>query len=181
MAASALVFLGGMHFMVIHGVWLADQYALGARELGYVALLYGCFDLLASVSVSLFTDRFGKRRSVILGVSGVLLGYLLIPWLNFALIPAVLASALARGFFEFAVVSNLPLLSVQSPNQRGKVMTMNAALTLSCVTVATFSAPSLYVQIGITGIAIIAALCAGMALILLLTRVSEGEVPIVAT
>ena len=77
--ATAFSFYAAIQLMIVHGVWYADQYALGPRELGYVALLFGCFDLVASVSVSLFTDRFGKRRSVMLGMTGSLLGYLLIP------------------------------------------------------------------------------------------------------
>jgi predicted MFS family arabinose efflux permease len=174
-AASAFTFLGAMQLMVVHGVWYADQYKLGPRELGYVALLFGCFDLVASVSVSLFTDRFGKRRSVILGVAGAMVGYLLIPWLNFALIPAVISTATARGFFEFAIVANLPLLSVQSPKQRGKVMTLSAAITLTCSTITTFTAPALYTLIGITGIATISVICTAIALLLFITRVSDQE------
>lgn len=161
-------------FAIIHGVWFADQYGFGPRELGYVALIFGCFDLAGSVSVSLFTDRFGKRRSVLLGTTGAMIGYLLIPWLNVAVVPAVLSAALARGFFEFAIVANLPLLSVQSPNQRAKVMTLSTAVGLGTSTISSFVAPLLYTRIGITGIATISAICSAFALFLLLTRVHEG-------
>jgi predicted MFS family arabinose efflux permease len=161
-------------FAIIHGVWFADQYGFGPRELGYVALIFGCFDLAGSVSVSLFTDRFGKRRSVILGTTGAMIGYLLIPWLNVAVVPAVLSAALARGFFEFAIVANLPLLSGQSPNQRAKVMTLSAAFGLGTATIASFVAPMLYTQVGITGIATISAIFSAIALFLLLTWVREG-------
>jgi predicted MFS family arabinose efflux permease len=176
MLATGFVFYGAMQLMIVHGIWFADQYGLGARELGYVALIFGCFDLAGSVSVSLFTDRFGKRRSVILGTMGALLGYLLIPWLNIAIVPAVISAAIARGFFEFAIVANLPLLSGQSPNQRGKVMTMSSALTLGCSTIATFTAPTLYTHIGITGITAISALSTSIALFLLFSRVRESKV-----
>ena len=176
--ATGLTFYSAMQLMVVHGVWYTEQYALGPRELGYVALLFGCFDLVASVSVSLFTDRFGKRRSVLLGVSGALLGYLLIPWLNISIIAAVISVAFARGFFEFAIVANLALLSQQSPNQRGKVMTLGAALTLLCSTIASLVAPSLYTRIGITGIAIISVICSALALLLIITRVRELPAPI---
>jgi predicted MFS family arabinose efflux permease len=173
--ATAFSFFGAMQLMIVHGVWFADQYRFGARELGYVALLFGIFDLLASVSVSLFTDRFGKRRSVILGVVGSMLGYLLIPLVNMAMIPAILSASVARGFFEFAIVANLPLLSGQSPNQRGKVMTLSTALSLGVSTIASFTAPALYTQIGISGIALISAASALIALLLLITRVREGS------
>jgi predicted MFS family arabinose efflux permease len=179
MLATGFVFYGAMQLMIVHGIWFADQYGLGARELGYVALTFGCFDLAGSVSVSLFTDRFGKRRSVILGTTGALLGYLLIPWLNIGIVPAVISAAIARGFFEFAIVANLPLLSGQSPNQRGKVMTMSSALTLGCSTIATFTAPTFYTHIGITGIVAISALSTVIALILLLSRVRESKATVI--
>lgn len=177
--ATALLFFGAMQIMVVHGIWFADQFNFGPSELGYVALLFGCFDLVASVMVSIFTDRFGMRRSVIVGNIGALIGYLLIPWFNVAMIPAVVSLAITRCFFEFAVVANLPLLSGQSPTQRGKVMTLNSTLVLSCGTIAAFSAPMLYTNIGITGIAIISVTCTMLSLLLLFTTVRERKAPII--
>jgi MFS family permease len=177
MLASALNFYAAIQLMIVYGVWYTEQYALGPGELGFVAFLFGCFDLVASVSVSLFTDRFGKRRSVILGVAGATLGYLLMPWLNISVIPAVLSLGLTRGFFEFGLVANLALLSEQSPNQRAKVMTLSSALTLGCSTVASIVAPTLYIHIGIAGIATISAICCALALLLLITRVREQPLP----
>ncbi len=173
--ATAFTFYSGMQLMIVHGLWYSEQFAFGPRELGYVALLFGCFDLVASISVSLFTDRFGKRRSVILGVTGALVAYLLIPWFNVAIIPAVLSAAVARAFFEFAIVANLPLLSVQSPNQRAKVMTLSATVVLGCSTIAAIVAPALYTRLGITGITTISAISCAIALLLLITRVREED------
>jgi predicted MFS family arabinose efflux permease len=173
--ASAANYFAAMQLMIVYGAWLAREYSLGPRELGYVALLFGCFDLTASVSVSLFTDRFGKRRSVLLGTGGALLGYLLIPWLNVGLLPAILAAALARGFFEFAIVSTIPLLSEQSPSQRGKVMSLSSALALGASTIAAFASPALYTAAGIGGVALLSGLFAGAALLLTLARVREAD------
>jgi predicted MFS family arabinose efflux permease len=175
--ASVANFFAAMQLMIVYGAWLSDQYGLGARELGYVALLFGCFDLTASVSVSLFTDRFGKRRSALVGTTGALFGYLLIPWLNVALIPAVLSAALARGFFEFAVVSTIPLLSEQVPAQRGKVMTLSSAGAMTASTVAAFVAPTLYTTQGIGGVTLLSAFFAALSLTLFLTRVREADEP----
>jgi predicted MFS family arabinose efflux permease len=173
--ASAANFFAAMQLMIVYGVWFADQYGLDARQLGYVALLFGCFDLTASVSVSLYTDRFGKRNSVLLGTVGALVGYLLIPWLNVGLLPAVLSAALARGFFEFAIVSTIPLLSEQVPSQRGKVMTLSSAITLSASTIAAFVAPALYTSGGIGAVATLSAFLATVSLAMTLTRVREAE------
>ena len=176
-AAGTANFFAAMLFMIIHGVWFADQYGFDARALGLVALLFGIFDLTASVSVSLFTDNFGKRRSVLVGTTGALLGYLLIPWLNVGVAPALLSAAFSRGFFEFAIVANFPLLSEQSPRQRGKVMSLSAATTLGAGTVASLVAPVIYTYTGISGVAALAALSTAFALVILITLVREGRDP----
>lgn len=173
-ASSTAGYFAIMLIMVVYGAWLADEYALGPRQLGTVALLFGCFDLVACVSVSLFTDRLGKLRSVILGSTGTLLGYLLIPWLNIGLIPAILATGLARGFFEFTIVSTIPLMSEQVPTMRGKVMTLNAAASLVMVTVAGFVAPALYTTAGIAGVAVLSSIFAALALLLVWMLVREA-------
>lgn len=173
--AAAANYYAAIQFMIVHGAWYADQYNIGPRELGLVALLFGIFDLIASVSVSLFTDRFGKRRCVILGTVGALLGYLLIPWLNVSLWSAVLSTAAARGFFELAIVANFPLLSEQVPSQRARIMSLSAAISLGAATLATFVAPQVYTIQGIGGVAVISALFTGAALLLLVRFVRERD------
>jgi predicted MFS family arabinose efflux permease len=173
MAVAALTLFSAVQFMIVHGAWYADQYTLGPSELGLVALVFGVFDLIASVSVSLFTDRFGKRRSVLLGSVGALVGYLAIPWLNIGVIPAVISLGITRGFLEFAIVACFPLLSEQAPHRRAHVMTLSAALALGGATLATFIAPTVYLSFNVTGVATLSALCTAIALLLLLTVVRE--------
>lgn len=173
-ASSTAGYFAIMLIMIVYGAWLADEYALGPRQLGTVALLFGCFDLVACISVSLFTDRLGKLRSVILGSAGTLLGYLLLPWFNIGLIPAILATGLTRGFFEFTIVSSIPLISEQVPAMRGKVMTLNAAASLVAVTISGFVAPALYMTAGIAGVAMPAAFFAALALLLVWMLVREA-------
>jgi MFS family permease len=170
---GALTYFAGMQIMIIYGVWLKDDFGLGAGQLGLVALIFGFFDLAASVSVSLFTDRIGKRRSVIIGGVTALVWYLLIPWSGSTLALAVLALAMARMGFEFSIVSYFPLLSEQTPEQRGKVMTLGSATSLLFATAAGFTSPWLYTQYGIRGPASLAALSAVAAILVALTLVRE--------
>jgi predicted MFS family arabinose efflux permease len=139
-----------------------------------VAFVFGWFDLAASVSVSLFTDRIGKRRSVLLGIVGSLIGYLLIPFFNVGVYLAVLAIAVARMFFEFSIVSYFPLLSEQAPAQRGKVMTLGAAFNLLGGTVAGFSGPWLLVNLGVTGLSWLSAAVVALALVVVAVLVREA-------
>jgi predicted MFS family arabinose efflux permease len=175
MAVGSLSFFAGMQVMITYGAWLANEYGLGPTQLGVVAVVFGLFDLAASISVSLFTDRLGKRRSVIFGVAGSLLGYLLLPFFNTTLLLAVLGIALARGSFEFGVVSNFSLLSEQVPAQRGKVMTLSAAIGLLGATVASWTGPALYTSYGVPGLAAVSAAVTVVALVILLVWVRDGS------
>lgn len=174
-ATNFFIMFAAVQFMIIYGAWYFDEYGLTASELGTVALVFGLFDLAASVSVSLFTDAIGKLRSVFIGIIGTLIGYLLIPFFNIGLLPAVISLALTRGFFEFSIVSNMPLLSEQVPEQRGKVMTLASAFAMLAVTFASFTSPWMYTRFGIRSVSMLAAVSAVAALILLISVVNEPE------
>lgn len=172
--AGGLAYFAAMQVMLAHGAWLQQQYGLGPAQLGLVAFVFGWFDLAASVAVSLFTDRIGKRRSVLIGIGGSLAGYLLMPLFNTGVVAATIAIAVTRMFFEFNIVSHFPLLSEQAPAQRGKAMTIGAAVSLIGATLAGFSGPWLLVQVGVTGLAWLSAAAVGLALIIVLLLVREN-------
>lgn len=176
MGITALNLFAAVQFMIIYGAWFNGEYGLSASRLGVVALIFGLFDLTASVSVSLFTDSIGKWRSVLIGSLGALTGYFLIPWFNVSIVSAVLALAVTRGFFEFAIVANLPLLSEQAPSQRGKVMTLSAAFSLGAVTIANFTGPWLYTEYSVAAVAMVSLAAAIAGLILLFAVVREPSV-----
>jgi predicted MFS family arabinose efflux permease len=176
--AGAFNYFAAMSVMIIYGAWFGDAFGLGAAALGTVALVFGLFDLVSSVAVSLFTDKLGKRYSVMLGCTIALLGYMVLPWLTFALVPAVLGVAVARAGFEFAVVANFPLLSEQAPAQRGKVLALGSALGLVFVTLAGFTSPWLYTHVGIQGVIWVSATSTALALLILFFGVRErGGLP----
>lgn len=171
--AGALNFFAGMQIMIIHGAWLGQEYGLGAAQLGTVALVLGLFDLAGSVSVSLFTDRIGKRRSVMLGLVGAVIGYCLMPFFNLTVLSAILIIAVTRGMFEFSIVSNFPLLSEQAPEQRGKMLAMGSAAAMLGGTAASFIAPLMYTRYGVPGFAWVSAAAALLAIAILYFLVSD--------
>lgn len=176
--ADALLFYAGMHLMMIYGTWLSDQYGLGAAALGSVALLMGCADLVGSVSVSLFTDRLGKRRSVLIGTTAMLVGYVLLPFLNVALPLAIAGIAITRGFFEFGIVSQISLLSEQVPEQRGKMMSLGSAFVMVSGALANITGPWLYVNYGVPGLCIVSVLALIASLLVLVAFVREPQTAI---
>jgi len=171
--AGALSYFAAMQVMIAHGAWLAQDYGLDAAALGLVAFVFGWFDLAASVSVSLFTDRIGKKRSVLIGVLGSLIGYLLMPFLNVGVIPAIAIIGAARMFFEFNIVSHFPLLSEQTPLHRGQTMTLGAAVSLAGATAAGFTGPWLLVHAGVAALAWSSAAIVTLSLAIVLFLVQE--------
>lgn len=176
-AAATLSYFAAMQVMIMHGAWLAGRYGLDAARLGVVALVLGCFDLTASVTVSLVADRIGKRRSVMIGISGSLLGYLAMPFLDTGVVQAIIIIALARMCFEFNIVSHFPLLSEQAPAKRGQVMTLSAAMTMLGGTLAGFTGPWLYVNVGLGALAWTSAAAVGVALVIVFALVRDTSAP----
>jgi predicted MFS family arabinose efflux permease len=173
--ATGLNFFAAMHVLIMYGGWLHREYGLGPAQLGTVALLAGLADLCGSGLVSLVSDRLGKRRSVLLGTSGALLAYLLLPFLNTSVAAAVASIVLARFCFEFTIVSNIPLLSEQVPVQRGKVLTLSVASGLIGNTLAGLTGPWAYTRYGVWGLGPVAALVAASALAVVARFVREAQ------
>lgn len=126
-AASGLLMFGISNIMIVHGAWLKSKYGLGAGQLGNVAFLFGVVDWVASITVSLFVDRIGKKRALLIGIGGTVAGYALLPFLDRSLTMLMLGFCIPRLFFEFGIVSNFPLLSEQNPSMRGKILSFNLA------------------------------------------------------
>lgn len=170
----ALFYFSAVQLLITYGFWLQSEYGLRAVQLGTVAFTLGFADLIGSVLVSLVTDQIGKRRSVLTGTIGLLIGLLCLPFLNRGVVIAIASLFVTRGFFEFAIVSAIPLLSEQTPEQRGKVMTLGAALKLLAATFASVTGPWLYQGLGIGGVTYFSALFAALAIYVIWRFVKEA-------
>lgn len=166
-------FFAVSHVMIIHGAWLEQEYGLEAGHLGNVALLLGLVDWIASILVSIYCDRIGKKRSVFFGVGGMMIFFALLPFLNVSLTVAVVSIALPRFFFEFATVSNFPLISEQYPAERGKVMALSFSAGLFGPVISGMTGPSFYLQWGVWGLGPVSFLSSLVSLFLLLKFVKE--------
>jgi MFS family permease len=171
--AGALLYFAAFQVLLVHGIWLQDDFGVTAAGLGTVALVFGVFDLAASVSVSLFVDRIGKRRSVLAGMAAGVVAYLLIPMLDRGVVAAVVGLTVARCVFEFTIVSHFPLLSEQIPTQRGKVLTLGTSSGLLCSTGAGFVGPWLFERAGIVGVGVLSAVTMAAAALLVALFVKE--------
>lgn len=173
-AAGALNYFAALQVMIIYGTWLSDTWGLGPAALGRVAFVFGWFDLTASVGVSLFADRLGKRPAMMLGALVAVVGYFAAAFLRLPMVGAIALIGVARLGFEFAIVSYFPLVSEQQPTQRSKIMTLGSAISLTFATAAGFTAPWLYTAFGMGGVVLVSGVSTALAVLVLLLLVKEG-------
>lgn len=171
-SGGAITF-GAMNLFISYGVWLEVEYGLGPAALGQVAFLLGAADLCGSVLVSLGSDRIGKRRSVLIGTALAALGFVVLPWFNSGEALVLVGLLGVRFAFEFAVVSNMALLSEQVPEARGKLFTLGAAASLIGATLAGFTGPWAYSVFGVQGLSLVSGLAMGFALLVVARTVRE--------
>ena len=169
---SVFNYFATTHVMIIHGGWLEAEYGFGAKSLGTVALILGMFDWLGSIIVSVAGDNIGKKRSVLIGITGMMISFTMLPFFNTGIYRAVTGLALTRFFFEFATVSGFPLISEQDPSQRGKILSFSVTGGLVGTTLAAITGPAAYLKYGVAGLGPIsaAAVCFSFVLLLLFVR-----------
>jgi predicted MFS family arabinose efflux permease len=109
---TGLLMYSGMHIFITYGLWFSTEYGLTALRLGTLALLLGITDLVGSSLVSLFTDWFGKWRSVFLGLMMMVATFPLLLWLDQSLVWVMVGLGVVRFAFEFSFVSNFCLFLV---------------------------------------------------------------------
>ena len=111
---------------IVYGAWLEDAFGLGLSTLGLASLVVGLAEASAELGTTVLTDRLGKRRSVqagLLGLGGSLLALPLLAGLGLA--GALAGVVLMVLFFEFAIVSLLPLATELAPQARGSLLSLN--------------------------------------------------------
>jgi predicted MFS family arabinose efflux permease len=110
---------------LIFGVWLEDSFGLKIAALAGASAVIGISELTGEGLVALTTDRLGKPRALVLGLSGNALAALLLP-----IVGTTPAGALAGLFlfyitFEYVMVSHIPLMTEVMPSARATMLSFN--------------------------------------------------------
>ena len=162
MLGSATTAMAGLSVFVISGSWLDDEFGVSTGGIGAVAVAFGATELVASVSVATFTDRFGKLRSTLAGQALLVVGLALMLtadelWLGLAGIIVFLLG------FEFGFVSSLSLVSEAMPGARGSTIAISNGVGTIARAVAAIGSGWLYSRHGIAGTAGLSATAACVA------------------
>jgi len=133
---------------VAYAAWLEGDFGASTQQLGLVFGLVGLAELGGSLGATLFTDRVGKRRAVLLGFSATGLLMLLLPssagnWGLFLVLFLLFGLC-----FEFAIVSVFPLVSGLGAGARGTVLALAVAASGLGRIVGSLAGPRLFAGVG---------------------------------
>lgn len=161
-----LTFGGNDLFFVTQSQWLADAIRADESMLGTLFVGIGIAELLGSSAVVAFSDRIGKRRSVIIGfvVTSVLLVAMAFTSNWWLLMVEIFLFYL---IIEYAIVASFPLISEAMPHARATIMSlMSAAVGVGRI-FSSLGSAWLYTTGGMYLIATTAAVCSCLGLVAL--------------
>ncbi|NLE76002.1 MAG: MFS transporter [Chloroflexi bacterium] len=146
---------------IVYGGWLETAFGLSLSTLGLASAVVGLAEAAAELGSASFTDRLGKRRSALLGLLGLAVSLLALPWLaGLGLTGALVGVACIVVTFEFAIVSILPLATELAPTSRASLMALNMTAIAAARVVGALLGAWLWGWGSIVPHAVVGALCA---------------------
>ncbi len=150
---TSLTLFAASHLISSYGQWLFVEYGLESAELGRIAGILGLGGFAAIILISTAGDRFGALAGAKIGTLASAFTYLMLPLLNRTVNWLVIGLFIIYFFYQFAMVNAIILTSTQIPAQRGKMMTLGAALGTTCISLANFTGPTAFAAFGPWGLA----------------------------
>jgi MFS transporter, DHA1 family, inner membrane transport protein len=161
---------------IVYGAWLEERFALSAISIGLASIIIAVAEFSAEGASAGWVDRIGKRRAVLGALLLSLAAYLLLPVVSGSLVGALVGLFFLWLAFDFGIVSTLPLISELAPQARGTLMALNVAAMATARLIASLFAARLWNAGGLSGSTLVSAVVIALALLLLLTRVTEQKV-----
>jgi len=112
---------------LIFGVWLEDSFGLKIAALAGASAVIGLSELSGEGLVALTTDRLGKPRALVLGLTGNIVSALLLPFIGKTELGALLGLFLFYISFEYVMVSHIPMMTEVMPEARATLLSFNLA------------------------------------------------------
>ena len=110
---------------LIFGVWLEDSFGLKIAALAAASAVIGISELTGEGLVALTTDRLGKPRALVFGLTGNALAALLLPIVGATQAGALIGLFLFYITFEYVMVSHIPLMTEVMPGARATLLSFN--------------------------------------------------------
>ena len=112
---------------VVFGSWIELSFGIALSALAAASVVIGVSELVGEGAVTVFSDRFGKRKLVMVSLLGNIVACVILPFMGFQLSAALFGLFLFYLTFETAVVATIPLSTELSPNARAMYLTVYVA------------------------------------------------------
>lgn len=151
MLASASIAAAGLGTFVVSGAWLDDDHGVSTAGLGLIAAGFGAVELASSTAVATAGDRIGAKRSVFIGLAGLVAGLATMASSGDSRTAAVVGLVIFLAGFEYGFVSSLTLVTEAAPSARGKAIGVSNACGTIARAGAVIASGQLYEAFGIAG------------------------------
>jgi len=175
LAVTALFTLGAETMFVVFGAWLEGSFALTLAALGSAAVLIGFAELAGEGATFAFTDRIGKRRSMLIGLMVSAVGFAVLVPAGNSLGIGLAFLALGLFGFEFTIVSSIPLATELEPTTRARYLAWTVVAMATGRGIGAALGPILFGSLGLAGPAIVAVAANMLAAVVLMAWVREGS------
>jgi predicted MFS family arabinose efflux permease len=110
------------NLFVVYGAWIENAFQLSIVALGLGTSVIGIAELLGESMTAALADRFGLKRSVMVGLLLSTLCYAILPLFGKTLSLALAGLFLIFFTFEFMIVTSLSLMTELLPGSRATMM-----------------------------------------------------------
>jgi predicted MFS family arabinose efflux permease len=110
------------NLFVVYGAWIENAFQLSIVALGLGTSVIGIAELLGESMTAALADRFGLKRSVMVGLISSTLCYAILPLFGKTLSLALAGLFLIFFTFEFMIVTSLSLMTELLPGSRATMM-----------------------------------------------------------
>lgn len=132
---------------LVFGLWLYDTFQVKIAALAIASAVIGLSEVSGELGVSVLVDKWGKAKSVGIGITLNALATLALPFLGKSLAGALFGLFLIYLTFEFTIVSTVPLITELLPQARATLVATTTASIAIGRSLGTLLAPVLY-QVG---------------------------------
>lgn len=112
---------------LVFGVWIGDQFGLNFAALTVASIVIGISELGGGIFSTLWLDRFGKRRMILVFLVLNSLSALALPMSGKSLFWALTSLGLFYVTFEIILISTLTLMTEIIPSARATILAMTVA------------------------------------------------------
>ena len=152
---------------LIFGIWLEDSFGLKIAALAGASAIIGISELSGEGLVALTTDRLGKPRALMLGLTGNIFAALLLPIVGRTELGALIGLFLFYITFEYVMVSHIPMMTEVMPEARATLLSFNLTGHALGRMIGALLAAFIYQRFGFIPVTLIAILFNGFGLLAL--------------